>query len=149
MAFRTTFLSLVLAASVVAGASAQAVNTASDGLALGGYDPVAYQTEQQARKGTPEFTATHEGATYRFATAANREAFVADPARYVPAYGGFCAYGMSRGYRAKIDPEAFTVVDGRLYVNYSRGVRDRWSKDIAGYIAKADSNWTHLKDRRE
>ena len=142
---------LLLCFLIVAGqaASAQAVNTDRAGVALGGYDPVAYQAEQQARKGSPTYTATHEGATYHFASAANRDAFVADPARYLPAYGGFCAYGMAKGYRAKIDPEAFTVVDGRLYVNYSRDVRDRWSKDIAGYITKADSNWSRVRDQRD
>lgn len=146
MRFRITLLALALAAAPVA-LSAQAVNTTTGGLAIGGYDPVAYQAEHQARKGMAEFTAMHDGATYRFASAANRDAFQADPARYVPAYGGYCAYGMARGYRAKVDPQAFTVVDGRLYLNYSLDVRDRWSKDIAGYIARADSNWVRLRDQ--
>ncbi len=142
MRFHATLLALVVAAS---GLEAQAVNV-RNGLALDGYDPVAYQTEQRATPGSAAFTLTHEGAVYRFASEASRAAFEADPARYLPAYGGYCAYGMARGYRAKIDPRAFTVVDGRLYLNYSLEVRDRWSKDIAGYLQKADANWVRLRD---
>lgn len=142
MRFHATLLALVVAAS---GLEAQAVNV-RNGLALDGYDPVAYQTEQRATPGSAAFTLTHEGAVYRFASEASRAAFEADPARYLPAYGGYCAYGMARGYRAKIDPQAFTVVNGRLYLNYSLEVRDRWSKDIAGYLQKADANWLRLRD---
>ena len=142
MRFHATLLALVVAAS---GLEAQAVNV-RNGLALDGYDPVAYQTEQRATPGSAAFTLTHEGAVYRFASEASRAAFEADPARYLPAYGGYCAYGMARGYRAKIDPRAFTVVVGRLYLNYSLEVRDRWSKDIAGYLQKADANWVRLRD---
>lgn len=142
MQFHALLLTLVVAAS---GLEAQAVN-ARNGLALDGYDPVAYQTEQRAMRGSPAFTASHEGAVYRFVSAASQATFEAGPARYVPAYGGYCAYGMARGYRAKIDPRAFTVVDGRLYLNYSLEVRDRWSKDITGYLQKADANWLRLRD---
>lgn len=142
MQFHATLLALVVAAS---GLEAQAVNV-RNGLALDGYDPVAYQTEQRATPGSAAFTTTHEGAVYRFASEASRAAFEADPARYLPAYGGYCAYGMARGYRAKIDPRAFTVVNGRLYLNYSLEVRDRWSKDIPGYLQKADANWLRLRD---
>ncbi len=142
MRLRPALLALLLTAT---GLEAQAVNL-RDGLALDGYDPVAYQADQRATPGSPALTATHDGAVYRFASAANREAFLADPTRYLPAYGGFCAYGMARGYRAKIDPRAFTIVDGRLYLNYSLEVRDRWSKDVAGYVRKADANWLRLRD---
>ena len=143
MPFRVSAVALLLMAT---GLEAQAVNV-RDGVALGGYDAVAYQVEQRATVGSPEFTVIHEGATYRFASAANRATFQADPVRYLPAYGGFCAYGMARGYRAAIDPAAFTVVEGRLYLNYSLDIRDRWSKDIAGYLRKADANWLRLRDR--
>lgn len=142
MKLPTTLLALVVVAS---GLEAQAVNV-RNGLALDGYDPVAYQTEARATPGSPAFTASHEGAVYRFVSAASKATFEADPGRYVPAYGGYCAYGMARGYRAKIDPRAFTVVNGRLYLNYSLDVRDRWSKDIAGYLQKADANWARLRD---
>ncbi len=135
---------LLLLAGGATVAQAQAVNVDQDGLGLKGYDAVAYHTEQRAVKGTTTFSATHEGVTYRFSSAANRDTFVAEPARYLPAYGGFCAFGVSRGYKVKIEPDAFTVVDGRLYLNYDKGVQERWLKDIAGYIAKADSNWPRI-----
>jgi YHS domain-containing protein len=126
---------------------AQAINTDRTGVALGGYDAVAYHEDQRAVPGTGDLTVHHDGATYRFSTAAHRDAFVADPARYLPAYGGYCAYGVSRGYKVKVDPEAFTVVDGTLYLNYDKGVQERWLKDIPGYVAKADANWPGLKDQ--
>jgi YHS domain-containing protein len=112
-----------------------------DGLALRGYDPVAYFTEQRAVKGLPEFLLEHRGSTFRFASSANREAFRQDPARYAPQYGGYCAYGTARGYKAAIDPAAFRVVDGKLYLNYDASVQREWSKDVAGYIDTADRNW--------
>ena len=138
---------LLLALAVTSVAQAQAVNADKSGLALYGYDAVAYQTDSSAQKGSEAFTAVHDGATYRFATAANRDAFLANPDKYLPAYGGYCAYGVSRGYKVKIDPEAFRVVEGRLYLNYDKGVQATWLKDIAGYIAKANANWTGLKDK--
>lgn len=114
------------------------------GLAIQGYDPVAYVTNDAAVAGDASITAEYEGATYRFASAANRDAFVAQPARYAPQYGGFCAYAVSQGYTAPIDPQAFTVVDNKLYLNFSKGVRSRWEKDIPGNIKKGDANWPQL-----
>ena len=128
-------------------AQAQAVNIDRDNLALQGYDLVSYFTDSTAMPGSAEFTAVHEGAVYRFVSAAHRDAFTTNPARYVPAYGGYCAFGVSRGYKVKIDPEAFLIVDGRLYLNYDKGVQKEWLKDIPGYIAKADQNWPGLKDK--
>lgn len=137
---------LALAATPPA-AEAQAVNVDQANVALHGYDPVSYFTDNKAVPGSAEFTAVHEGATYRFVSAAHRAAFTADPARYVPVYGGYCAFGVSRGYKVKVDPEAFRVVDGRLYLNYDKGVQKEWLKDIPGYLAKADKNWPDLKDK--
>jgi YHS domain-containing protein len=122
------------------------INADAEGLALYGYDPVAYMTDGKPTPGDPSITVTHDGATYRFASAANRDAFIGDPARYLPAYGGFCAYGVAQGYKVKIDPEAWTVVGGRLYLNYDKAVRSQWLEDTAGYIAKAESNWPGIKD---
>jgi hypothetical protein len=112
-----------------------------EGVGAGGYDLVAYFTEGAARAGDPAITADHAGITYRFATAANRDAFQADPVRHLPAYGGYCAFAVANGYTAKIDPEAFTVADGRLFLNYSKSVRSRWLSDTAANIAKGDANW--------
>jgi len=110
-------------------------------LAIGGYDPVAYFTDQKPVKGVPEFHVVHRGSTFHFASDAHRQAFAADPNKFVPQYGGYCAYGMAKGYKAKIEPAAFTVVDGKLFLNYNETVRIQWLSDISGYIRKADANW--------
>jgi YHS domain-containing protein len=115
-----------------------------DGVALRGYDPVAYVVDGKPVRGSAQHTATYKGSTFRFASSAHRDAFVAEPARYAPQYAGFCAFGVAGGYKAATDPEAFTVVDGKLYLNYSLGVRRQWSADIPGFVAKADRNWSSV-----
>jgi YHS domain-containing protein len=144
---RLGFAGLLIAMALPAAADAQAVNLDRAGVALSGYDAVAYQTENSARKGAPEFVAMHEGATYQFANAANRDAFIADPGRYLPAYGGYCAYGVAQGHKVSVDPEAFRIVEGTLYLNYSKGIQQRWLKDIPGFIATAERNWARLRDQ--
>ncbi|MBH0203664.1 MAG: tat pathway signal sequence domain protein [Nitrospira sp.] len=116
-----------------------------NGLAVDGYDPVAYFTEQKPVKGSPEFRTDHQGSTFQFASADHRDRFVADPEQFIPQYGGYCAYGTAKGYKAKTDPEAFTVVHGKLYLNYSDAVQTRWLSDIPGYIKKADANWPEVQ----
>lgn len=128
------------------GVQAQS-NVDSSGLALKGYDPVAYFAEGRPVPGKPEFSARHEDATYRFASAASRDAFLAAPAKYAPQYGGYCAFGMASGYKAPIEPEAWTIVDGKLYLNYNPSVRSRWSADIPGFIRKADANWPSVRSK--
>jgi YHS domain-containing protein len=116
-----------------------------NGLAIDGYDPVAYFTEQKPVKGSSEFRADFRGSTFQFASAIHRDAFTADPEKFVPQYGGYCAYGMAKGYKASIDPAAFTVLGDKLYLNYSEAVRTRWLADIPGYIQKADANWPEVQ----
>jgi hypothetical protein len=111
------------------------------GVAVGGYDPVAYFTQGKPVKGSNDVTAEHEGATWRFATAENRAAFRADPAHYAPQYGGYCAWAVSQGYTAKGDPQAWTIHGGKLYLNYDKAVRATWEKDIPGNVRKGDANW--------
>jgi hypothetical protein len=111
------------------------------GVALDGYDVVAYFTEGRPTKGSPSFTHVWQHATWRFATAAHRDAFAAAPDKYAPQFGGFCAYGVSRGYAVDIDPNAWTVVDGRLYLNYSKSVQRTWDQDRTAFITKAEANW--------
>ena len=124
--------------------AAQKVNTSFTGLAIDGYDPVAYFTQNKPVKGTREFTFEFEGATYRFASAANRDQFAKEPAKYVPQYGSFCAWAVSRGYTADTDPLAWRIVDGKLYLNYNASVQKQWEQDIPGNIGKADANWPGL-----
>jgi YHS domain-containing protein len=116
-----------------------------DGAAIHGYDPIAYFTEMKPVKGLPEFQAEYQGSTFYFSSAAHRDTFTASPDKFAPEYGGYCAYGMAKGYKAVIDPAAFTVVDDKLYLNYSDSVRFQWSKDIPGYILKANANWPDIK----
>jgi YHS domain-containing protein len=116
-----------------------------NGVAIDGYDPVAYFTDQIAVKGSSEFSSEFEGSTFHFASEAHRDAFAAKPAKFAPQYGGYCAYGMAKGYKASIDPVAFTVVGDTLYLNYSEGVRAQWLSDIPGSIRQADVNWPDLR----
>ncbi|MGJ8622463.1 MAG: YHS domain-containing (seleno)protein [Yoonia sp.] len=114
---------------------------AEGGIAVDGSDVVAYFDGNGPVMGDPAFAADYMGATWHFASAANRDAFAADPAAYAPQYGGYCAYAVSQGYTASTAPEAWSIVDNKLYLNYSTGVRRRWERDIAGHIAAADANW--------
>ena len=144
--FRTALfgLSVFLAAVVLAmpgPATAQTVNMSTSGLAIDGHDPVAYFTEGKAVPGSAEITASHDGATYRFASDEHRALFVAHPEIYVPQYGGYCAYGAAQGYKAPVEPDKFTVLGGKLYLNYNGAVQSTWVKDTAGYIEKADAFW--------
>jgi len=142
--------SFFVAAMLIAAASfatADPVNRSRAGLALDGYDPVAYFTDGQAVRGSAAFAHVHEGTTYRFASAAHREAFAADPTRYLPQYGGFCAWAVSRGYTAPTDPLAWRIVDGRLFLNYSRSVQRTWEQDASGNIRKGDTNWPGLRHK--
>jgi len=111
------------------------------GVAVGGYDPVAYFTDGKPVPGSRDITLEHEGAVWRFASAANRDAFKADPTRYAPQYGGYCAWAVSQNYTAKGDPDAWTISNGKLYLNYNKSVQSTWAKDIPGNVTKGDANW--------
>ncbi len=118
------------------------VNIDKAGLGIQGYDPVAYQTLGKPTKGSAEMTAVHDGVTYRFASGAHKTLFEADPAKYVPRYGGYCAYAVANGYTATVDPTAWQVVDGRLYLNYNAAVAKTWSAKTTAFIKAGDANWT-------
>jgi YHS domain-containing protein len=113
-------------------------------VAIKGYDPVAYFADGKPRRGVASYTSQHNGAKWLFASAANQAAFEKDPTRYVPAYGGYCAYGVAQGYLVKIEPDAWAIRDGRLYLNYDTTVQTQWQKDAGGFIATADSQWRRL-----
>ena len=114
------------------------------GLAIEGYDPVAYFTEGRPVEGSREHVFDWNGATWRFASAAHRELFVQAPEKYAPQYGGYCAWAVSQGYTAGIDPEAWRIENGRLYLNYSPEVQKKWAADIPGNVAKGDATWPNL-----
>lgn len=146
MTIRTLVLAAALATATPALAQKAEVFTDS-GAAIRGYDPVAYFTDSKPVKGDAKFTHSWKGATWRFASAANRDAFAASPERYAPQYGGYCAYGVASGYAVSTVPEAWSVRDGKLYLNYSTGVQKDWLRDPAGYIRKADGNWPKVLER--
>lgn len=142
-----SLLALALLAAPAARAAAP-VNVARGNLALRGHDPVAYFEEGKPVRGRAEHAFSWMGAAWRFASAKNRELFRADPGRYAPQYGGYCAWAVSHGYTADIDPAAWRIVDGKLYLNYSRPVQRDWEKDIPGHIAKADKNWPGVLEKK-
>jgi hypothetical protein len=118
-----------------------------DGLGLSGYDAVAYFTESKAVKGSPRFEHEWGGVRWQFASAANRETFAGSPEKYAPQYGGYCAYAVSRNYTAPTDPEAWKVVDGKLYLNYDKSVRALWEKELPEAIRAGDRNWPGVLTR--
>ncbi len=142
---RSTLLAAAATAALLATPSwaepAHAKNVDTTGLMLRGYDPVAYFTLGTPTPGSPDITAQHDGATYRFASAEHRDRFLADPATYVPAYGGYCALGTAMGRKFDGDPEVWAIVDDRLYVNIHRAAHRRWQPDATGFIRTADHNW--------
>jgi YHS domain-containing protein len=116
----------------------------SNGVAIHGYDPVAYFQGEKPVKGKKEFEHQWMGATWRFSNAENRDLFKQTPEKYAPQYGGYCAYGMSSGYAAPTEADAWSIVNGKLYLNYNREVRKMWNKDIPGYVVNADRNWPQI-----
>jgi YHS domain-containing protein len=141
---RRALVVLALVAGLAAAAPALADQSpvfAVDGVAIKGYDPVAYFTDKKPVKGSPAFSFDWMGAKWLFASAAHRDTFAAAPEKYAPRYGGYCAYGVSQGYAVKIEPDAWTVRDGKLYLNYDKSIQKTWEKDIPGYIATADKKW--------
>jgi len=151
--FTVTLAALgALAVSLVSPGTAEAGSQVfqSGGLlgksyAISGYDTVAYHTQRQAVEGSDSFTHDWNGATWKFASAENRALFVAEPEKYAPAYGGYCAFAVAQGATASTDPEAWDVVDGRLYLNYNKGIQKRWQSDRPGFIKKAEANWPKIR----
>ncbi|HEX2683458.1 MAG TPA: YHS domain-containing (seleno)protein [Ferruginibacter sp.] len=120
----------------------------SDGIAIKGYDPVAYFTQNKAVKGNKEYSVYHQGATYYFSSVENKEIFKANPFKYEPEYGGWCAYAMGNsGEKVSIDPATFKIMNGKLYLFYNKyftNTLNYWNKDEANLKKKADANWPRL-----
>lgn len=124
--------------------SATAANYTSSVTGVNGYDLVSYHNAKKPLRGNGNYTATHNGVTYLFANADNQKTFEANPEKYVPAYGGYCAFGVSVGKKFVGDPEVWRVVDGRLYLNLDTGIQSEWLKDVPGRIKTADSKWPKI-----
>ena len=112
---------------------------------ISGYDPVAYFTQGKPVKGNGYNVADYQGVTYAFANEENKELFEANPEKYVPAYGGWCAYGVAVGKKFVSDPQAWKIVEGKLYLNLDKDIQRKWAKDIPGYIETANSNWKEIR----
>ncbi|MEM1422216.1 MAG: YHS domain-containing (seleno)protein [Pseudomonadota bacterium] len=144
---------LLIGASAVAAvgiggpaSAAEPVWTNFWGLAIRGYDPVAYFSDGKPVEGLKAHEIEWMGASWRFATAENKNKFLADPEAFAPQYGGYCAWAVANGYTASTVPEAWEIVDGKLYLNYSLGVRETWRQDIPGNIRKGDAKWPGLRE---
>jgi YHS domain-containing protein len=144
------FLSFVLALSLSGIAFAgdkTLLNLDKDGLALQGYDPVAFFTDNKPVKGDPRYVSINKGATYYFASAEHRDRFNRDPGKYAPQFGGYCAYAVSKGKIAPVEIDAFAIVDGRLLMQYDKKVRDTFAQDAKGNLEKADRNWPGVVEK--
>ena len=114
------------------------------GQALEGYDAVSYFTQGNAVRGSPSYAASWGGVEWLFSSAKNRDTFLSNPSRYAPQFGGYCAYGISQGYRVRGDPEQWSVYKGKLYVNYSAGVKRQWQARKDSYITQARGRWPSI-----
>jgi YHS domain-containing protein len=144
-----TFAILSILGGLVALAhAAEVVNVDKHGLALQGYDPVAYFTDGKPVKGSSEFTATYKGATYQFASAEHRDIFKQSPPKYEPQFGGFCGYAASINKLAPIMPEYFQVLHDRLILQHNEKAWKLWHQDVEGNLKKADANWPTLSQQK-
>jgi len=145
---RATAVILVVASLVLFVRSVAAVvdpiNKNLFGTALKGYDPVAYFKESRPVKGKDEFRHDWMGAKWYFANAANRDEFAKNPEKYAPQFGGYCSWAVAHGYTASIDPEAWKIVEGKLYLNYSKDVQKKWEQNVPGFTKKGNENWPKL-----
>lgn len=115
-----------------------------NGLAIHSYDVVSYFTDGRPAKGSPQYTADWMGAKWRFISPEHRDLFQREPAKYAPQYGGCCAWAVSKGYTANGDPEAWRIVNGKLYLNYNKRIQKKWEQDTAARIQEGDRNWSKL-----
>lgn len=142
--FKSMGLGLAMLLTTAGAALADQVYQ-SWGVAIDGTDPVAYFTEGRPVEGSSDYEVEWHGATWRFASPENKAAFEAAPEKYAPQYGGYCAWAVAQGYTASTDPDAWKIVDGKLYLNYSANIQKRWEGDIPGFITSADGYWPKLE----
>lgn len=141
-------LALLVSGPLAAQAGRGAVNINDAGVALQGYDPVAYFTDAKPVKGTAAHVMAYGGATYHFASVAHRDAFAANPAKYTPAYGGYCAMGVAIGKKLDADPTLWRIVEGKLYLNVNADAQKMWLKDVPKHVAAATEQWSAVSTRK-
>lgn len=147
------YIPLLVLVAVFAGACSrregiEAINTDAAGLAVRGYDAVAFFAESAAVEGIPSFEYTWNGAKWLFATVENLEKFKADPVAYAPQFGGYCSYAVSHGYTADGDPRTWKIVDGKLYLNYNQEAKEAWEKEQDQFIQVGEKNWKEFQKKK-
>jgi YHS domain-containing protein len=141
-------LALAAMALPVAAQTRTLLNLDKSGVAIQGYDPVSFFVDGKPVKGKTDFQAQHNGAHFYFASKEHRDLFKADPAKYEPAFGGYCAYGVSRNKLVEIDVDAFQIMNNRLLLQKNKGVREDFNKDASGNFARAVGNWPALVEKK-
>lgn len=144
---KSLFALLIVTSLSLASISVNAASNTNSVTGVNGYDLVSYHNAKKPLRGNGNYLAVHDGVTYLFANADNQKTFEANPAKYVPAYGGYCAFGASVGKKFVGDPEVWRVVDGRLYLNLDTGIQTEWLKDVPGRIETANANWPKIKNK--
>lgn len=142
---KLTLMTALLGTSFSLMAADVGMSVDANDLAIKGYDPVAYFTDNGPAQGKAEYSATYNNAIYHFVNAANRDQFKADPQAYAPQYGGYCAFGVAMGKKFETDPEAWKIEGGKLYLNLDKSVQKRWLEDTQGFIQDANTNWTTIR----
>lgn len=137
-------IGLTLASSYALAAGVD-VNVDKNDVAIDGYDPVAYFTRSEPKKGSPKYTAGYKDAIYYFSSAKNRNSFRKAPEKYAPVYGGYCAMGVALNKKLDADPTAWKIVDGKLYLNLNKKIQKRWIEDIPGNLETATENWQDIE----
>jgi YHS domain-containing protein len=143
--FKTTLTTVLVSAAASTFAADIDISADKNDLAIKGYDPVAYFTKSKPTIGSQKYTATYKNAIYQFNSAENRDLFKATPAKYAPQFGGFCAFGVTKGRKFDTDPTAWRVVDGKLYLNLNHAVQKDWVKDIPGNITIGNATWVTIR----
>ncbi len=138
------FSAMALAAAPINTLKKGFISDKPTGIAINGYDTVAYFTDDKPVKGSDAHTFSWNGATWKFATQANLERFKAEPNQYAPQYGGYCAYGVAQGNLVSVEPEQFSIIDGKLYLNYDADIQKKWKKDPLGFNKVADAKFADL-----
>jgi YHS domain-containing protein len=133
----------IAALSLISAASLAGDFFETDGVALRGYDPVAYFASAP-QKGQAQYSYEYKGSKFHFASDANRRAFMAMPEKYAPQFGGYCAFGTAQGYKVSTQPDAFAIVADKLYLNYDKKVQKIWQQDVPGNIERAEKNWPEV-----
>ncbi len=132
--------------------STKHLNVDDDGIAIKGYDPVSYFISEEPQEGKESLTYEYEGATYQFASQENLDTFKADPSKYAPAYGGWCAYAVGNGYTADANPQTFKILDGKLLLFYNKfftNTLDKWNKYEENLSKNAEQNWSEIKAKKQ